>query len=150
MLSIPRHRERPTFATSVSASRPLYRPHLCSGIRSISSRVSVQILWRPWLIMTRTNVSTAYPHISPLIDSQLVTRIERLHTSCDLMHVFFFFDPYPHLVNKGAVRELADIVMEASRNPDEVCRRRHRSLVVRTTFFSVSFSYCIGLCSRYW
>ncbi|KAI0293873.1 terpenoid synthase [Multifurca ochricompacta] len=42
---------------------------------------------------------------------------ERLRTGCDLMNVFFVFDEYSDVANGDQVQEMANIVMDALRNP---------------------------------
>ena len=47
------------------------------------------------------------------------TRIERLRTGCDMMHVFFVFDEHSDVAPPGEVRKQADIIMDALRHPDK-------------------------------
>ncbi|KAH9940657.1 terpenoid synthase [Amylocystis lapponica] len=51
--------------------------------------------------------SLAYPDITK----------EQLRTGCDLMMLFFTFDEYTDVLSAPVVREYADIVMDALRNP---------------------------------
>ncbi|EMD32850.1 hypothetical protein CERSUDRAFT_161387 [Gelatoporia subvermispora B] len=41
----------------------------------------------------------------------------RCRTACDLMNLFFVFDEYSDIADEGTVRQQADIIMDALRNP---------------------------------
>ncbi|KAJ3934533.1 MAG: terpenoid synthase [Lentinula lateritia] len=66
--------------------------------------------------------SLAYPDASA----------EHLRTGCDLMNLFFVFDEYTDVCDAVEARKLADIVMDALRNPD-LPRPQNESIVGEIT-----------------
>lgn len=52
-----------------------------------------------------------------ILEEVLIDITEQLRTTCDLMHLFFVFDDYSDPCGPSEVRELANIVMDAIRNP---------------------------------
>ncbi|KAJ3824036.1 terpenoid synthase [Lentinula raphanica] len=66
--------------------------------------------------------SLAYPNASA----------EHLRTDCDAMNLFFLFDEYTDVCDAREARQLADIVMDALRNPD-LPRPQNESVVGEIT-----------------
>ena len=53
----------------------------------------------------------------PRHSSPLTRRIDRLRTGCDLMNMFFVYDEYSDVAEPEEVQVMANIIMDALRNP---------------------------------
>jgi hypothetical protein len=43
--------------------------------------------------------------------------VELVRSTCDLMHLFFVYDEYTDVMDRESAPEIADIVIDALRNP---------------------------------
>ncbi|KAJ3718403.1 terpenoid synthase [Lentinula raphanica] len=66
--------------------------------------------------------SLAYPNVS----------VEHLRIGCDLLNLFFMYDEYSDVCDPQEARRLADIVMDALRNPD-LPRPQHEFIIGEIT-----------------